>query len=1025
MSGPLELVHRWAKGIGARLEAEDDRWAALASALAGSAAIWLVLRATYDRDPTAIGATIVARHFWPIAGVVTLLAVMPARVHRVLQCAALATLFVTYQLEEQGTRTKNLITLAMWVASILLCRVLPLKRDLLRKVLIVTVTLSLPLLARRLAFEQGVVLVQLMFACEVLARGERRSWAQCLRATSAPMTVMPPSDLLASNRAGSSILMGTGMVAVGLAAFRAFDRIARCGSSPYFFCVQSLGLSISDAIWVHPGPASLAWAVVRDLAWLANFALQYTVFTGLLNAVGIPMRFITGNLLRVRNLFDYWKTANRWQYELLRTVYLDNFFAIGRGWRAAVGIVCVFLVSGLHHVPGRLPAAGSLASNVAGSEARWLVFGVLCAASYQWRVYVVRRRLRASLRAQDATPRAPAKVLGPLALFAVLSVSGLLIAGDEVFGAVRPYWVVSSDGPEGFRKQSFYTSLDYGGPLRPAIPIEGATTSDGPSMAALDDALYVVWRDARTRGLRWTRGGDGGWTRPTPIEGAAAAGPPAVATLGRRLFVAWREGGEGGKLMWVSREDGVWSPVRQMIGARPGYRVSLAAAGDRLFASWSSGADDELWWASFDGSRWEPPRRIDDAARGGTPALASLEGGLYATWRGSGSLGHKLWWSRFDGHRWAAPQLVPGADVDSDPAATALDGRLDVAWRSAGLDSNVQWASFDGVWAPLARTGLSTCDRPAIAAYRGYLVLAWRGREAERCEDPSDYGGLWDLRSVYWIDLPRSSSSAKDTLGRVVWRTLRTTNPSDAAAFYADVVGWRAEVEGRDDLTLANSRGALAGVSKISDDDLRKGVRPYWAPTLAVADVDAVAARAVSAGGHLFVAPRPASDNARFAVIGDPVGGVLDISSLVGAPRLHDSAEPGDFYDTVFMTRDGDAAVRFYGDLFGWRPKSEPLAGTAAPEAAPGPRWAPGSSVELTLGRRDAGTVRVVSGEGSSWWLFYIEVRDLDAAVRRATSRGGKLRIGPIARPEGGRIAELVDPQGVQFGLHEPERGRR
>jgi len=44
----------------------------------------------------------------------------------------------------------------------------------------------------------------------------------------------------------------------------------------------------------------------------------------------------------------------------------------------------------------------------------------------------------------------------------------------------------------------------------------------------------------------------------------------------------------------------------------------------------------------------------------------------------------------------------------------------------------------------------------------------------------------------------------------------------------------------------------------------------------------------------------------------------------------------------------------------------------------------------------------------------------LDAALRRATTRGAKVLSGPMDVPGGGRIAQLQDPQGAAFALHHP-----
>jgi predicted enzyme related to lactoylglutathione lyase len=52
-------------------------------------------------------------------------------------------------------------------------------------------------------------------------------------------------------------------------------------------------------------------------------------------------------------------------------------------------------------------------------------------------------------------------------------------------------------------------------------------------------------------------------------------------------------------------------------------------------------------------------------------------------------------------------------------------------------------------------------------------------------------------------------------------------------------------------------------------------------------------------------------------------------------------------------------------------------------------------------------------------WSYYVEVSDLDAAVERAKARGARLMNGPMEVPGGARVAQLADPQGAAFALHE------
>jgi predicted enzyme related to lactoylglutathione lyase len=51
-------------------------------------------------------------------------------------------------------------------------------------------------------------------------------------------------------------------------------------------------------------------------------------------------------------------------------------------------------------------------------------------------------------------------------------------------------------------------------------------------------------------------------------------------------------------------------------------------------------------------------------------------------------------------------------------------------------------------------------------------------------------------------------------------------------------------------------------------------------------------------------------------------------------------------------------------------------------------------------------------------WLYYASTSDLEGAMGRAVKAGGKLLNGPMDVP-GGRIAQLLDPQGAAFALHQ------
>jgi hypothetical protein len=94
----------------------------------------------------------------------------------------------------------------------------------------------------------------------------------------------------------------------------------------------------------------------------------------------------------------------------------------------------------------------------------------------------------------------------------------------------------------------------------------------------------------------------------------------------------------------------------------------------------------------------------------------------------------------------------------------------------------------------------------------------------------------------------------------------------------------------------------------------------------------------------------------------------------------------------------GDAAARFYTELFGW-------------EAARGGEY----SMFRLRGRDVAG----LGGEAiePAAWTTYVWVDDLDAAVARVREAGGSVLRAPFAALDGGRIAIAADPAGAVVGL--------
>ncbi|MEZ4365661.1 MAG: VOC family protein [Kofleriaceae bacterium] len=254
--------------------------------------------------------------------------------------------------------------------------------------------------------------------------------------------------------------------------------------------------------------------------------------------------------------------------------------------------------------------------------------------------------------------------------------------------------------------------------------------------------------------------------------------------------------------------------------------------------------------------------------------------------------------------------------------------------------------------------------------------------------------------------------------GRIVWYELLSTDPAGSRTFYPEVVGWTTEAWGDGGYTMwVGSQGPLGGVSDLPAAARAMGAPSFWQCSVQVDDVDASIAKVTELGGkvhHVETVPTVG----RLAVIADPQGAVLSLFTPEREMAAHDRAQPGEFQWHELMTTDPEAALAFYGTIAGWEPMGVNDMGAMGPYLLWGRE-----------GRQLGGMMRLPPGakapDGRAVppsWMYYVTVADLDAALARATERGARVIMGPMAVPTGQRVVLLLDPQGAAFALTEPPR---
>ena len=249
--------------------------------------------------------------------------------------------------------------------------------------------------------------------------------------------------------------------------------------------------------------------------------------------------------------------------------------------------------------------------------------------------------------------------------------------------------------------------------------------------------------------------------------------------------------------------------------------------------------------------------------------------------------------------------------------------------------------------------------------------------------------------------------------GRFVWYELLTSDPKAAIAFYTHVVGWKTQAWETGDYTMwAASQGPLGGVTRLPDEAKQMGAPPYWQANVQVDNVDETVAKVKQLGGKVLVA-EDVPTVGRFAVIADPQGAVIAVFTPSQDMAPHDVTKEGEFSWHELYTTNHEAAFEFYHSIVGWERLDEFDMGAMGKYLL----WGRGGK---QLGGMMTMPPSMKTPDGRPVppsWMYYVTIADLDAALERAKGKGARVLNGPMEVPGGGRIVQLMDPQGAAFAL--------
>jgi uncharacterized protein len=244
-------------------------------------------------------------------------------------------------------------------------------------------------------------------------------------------------------------------------------------------------------------------------------------------------------------------------------------------------------------------------------------------------------------------------------------------------------------------------------------------------------------------------------------------------------------------------------------------------------------------------------------------------------------------------------------------------------------------------------------------------------------------------------------------LGAPCWIELFTSDPEKSEAFYGELFGWKAESAGAEYggyVIFSKDGQPVAGGMK---NDGQSGAPDGWSVYLATDDVKATVDAAVANGGQAIVPAMEVMALGSMAVLSDAGQAAIGAWQADTFKGFSVRGEPGtpDWFE--LHTRDYEASVQFYRDVFNWD--------AHVMSDAPGFRY-------TTLGEGDAALAGIMDakdflpeGEPASWQVYF-GVEDADAALTRIVELGGSV-IEPAEDTPYGRLAKASDPSGVRFKL--------
>lgn len=250
-----------------------------------------------------------------------------------------------------------------------------------------------------------------------------------------------------------------------------------------------------------------------------------------------------------------------------------------------------------------------------------------------------------------------------------------------------------------------------------------------------------------------------------------------------------------------------------------------------------------------------------------------------------------------------------------------------------------------------------------------------------------------------------------DILGRFLWHDLMTTDQDAAGAFYPKVTGWKSQPWENDSSyqIWVTPKGASGGTAALTAEAQSAGTHSHWLAYVGTPDIESTVETAQKLGAKVLKEISDVPDVGRFAVLADPQGAMFAVYTPESAKDGADETGGG-FSWHELATSDLDAAWEFYSELFGWDKEGAHDMGAGV-----------GTYLLFGQGGKQIGGIYKVSSDASTppHWLCYASVSSVSEAAEAAKAAGGQVVNGPMEVPGGDWVAQVIDPQGAAFAVHE------